>query len=98
MFSILESPPPGARIDVVRAANSGPWGDEVRVSLETQGCVLLPIPHTRPLHPQVEARLTKLHAAGSVRIHVLEKAGHWVQMDNPSGLAKLMAPSFGLVK
>lgn len=56
-------------------------------------------PHNDTIHcTQVNARLAKLQAAGSVRTHVLEKAGHWVQMDNPSGLAKLMAPSFGLVK
>lgn len=119
MFSILESPPPGARIDVVRAANSGPWGDEVRICVvrphvptkrlltsaqhthtqnHTQNHIVCAVRLHSHTPAQVEARLTKLDAAGSVRTHVLEKAGHWVQMDNPSGLAKLMAPSFGLVE
>ncbi|KAK3281594.1 hypothetical protein CYMTET_10618, partial [Cymbomonas tetramitiformis] len=28
------------------------------------------------------------------RAHVLPKAGHWVQMDNPTGLVEIMKPSF----
>jgi pimeloyl-ACP methyl ester carboxylesterase len=30
----------------------------------------------------------------SVRVHLLPKSGHWVQMDNPKGLIEIMAPSF----
>ncbi|GAQ82053.1 hypothetical protein KFL_000990020 [Klebsormidium nitens] len=33
--------------------------------------------------------------AGGVQMHVLADAGHWVHTDNPEGLFRILAPSFG---
>lgn len=30
----------------------------------------------------------------NVRLHTLEQAGHWVHVDDPHGLVRLISPSF----
>jgi len=35
-------------------------------------------------------RATQLAAAGRLRLHVLPNAGHWVHVDNPTGLLDLL--------
>jgi pimeloyl-ACP methyl ester carboxylesterase len=40
------------------------------------------------------ARLGSLERRGKVRIHVLERAGHWLHVDDPAGLLRLMTNSF----
>eukprot|EP00271_Cylindrocystis_brebissonii_P005982 TRINITY_DN18468_c0_g1_i1.p1 TRINITY_DN18468_c0_g1~~TRINITY_DN18468_c0_g1_i1.p1 ORF type:complete len:430 (-),score=57.28 TRINITY_DN18468_c0_g1_i1:285-1574(-) len=42
----------------------------------------------------VAERQASAEGAG-VQMHVLEDAGHWVHTDNPDGLFRLLAPSFG---
>jgi pimeloyl-ACP methyl ester carboxylesterase len=39
-------------------------------------------------------RLARLGSGGQVRLHVLPDSGHWVHVDNPEGLFRLLAPSF----
>jgi pimeloyl-ACP methyl ester carboxylesterase len=39
-----------------------------------------------------EAASEAPEAVGELKMHVLEKAGHWLQADNPDGLAELMSP------
>ena len=33
-------------------------------------------------------------SVGQTRLHELPDAGHWVHVDNPSGLLRMVAPSF----
>lgn len=39
-----------------------------------------------------EVSSEKPEAVGELKMHVLEKAGHWLQADNPDGLNALMEP------
>jgi hypothetical protein len=56
MFArILEAPPPGARIDVVRAERSGPWGDEVRTTLTRCTPPLTPLHHLPPCRARIRS-------------------------------------------
>lgn len=41
-----------------------------------------------------EAASEQPEAVGEFHIHLLEKAGHWLQADNPEGLQKLLEPWF----
>mmetsp|Transcript_46246 Transcript_46246/g.77097 ORF Transcript_46246/g.77097 Transcript_46246/m.77097 type:complete len:357 (+) Transcript_46246:29-1099(+) len=48
-----------------------------------------------PWPQDVEKKMHEVAAKSpSVRVHLLPKSGHWVQMDNPKGLIEIMAPSF----
>jgi esterase len=40
------------------------------------------------------ARLGGLESCGKARVHVLERAGHWPHVDDPTGLLRLMTDSF----
>jgi pimeloyl-ACP methyl ester carboxylesterase len=43
------------------------------------------------LDQPVRERLTRLDYAGRLRYHLLPNAGHWLHVDNPSGLVELLA-------
>lgn len=51
-------------------------------------------------HPSLLSKLEDLAntspkpGQGRVSYHVLERAGHWLHIDNPSGLIEILAPSF----
>lgn len=48
-----------------------------------------------PWPQEIEDRLSMVGASGfNVGIHTLDKSGHWIQMDNPSGLCNMLAPTF----
>ena len=68
MWPVLEQPPAGAAVHVVRAAHSDRWGDDV------------------------VGRLERLSARQDLSYHVLPNAGHWLHMENPTGLADMIAP------
>lgn len=70
---MLESPPKGMEIGMVRAAKSDRWAPDIVSRLES---------------------LSKRTGdqGGRVLYTVLENAGHWVQVDNPEGLCKILLP------
>jgi len=41
-----------------------------------------------------EAVAADAAAVGNLQLHLLEKAGHWLQADNPDGLHAMMLPWF----
>ena len=41
-----------------------------------------------------EAASEQPEAVGEFQVHVLERAGHWLQADNPEGLQALIEPWF----
>jgi pimeloyl-ACP methyl ester carboxylesterase len=57
----------------------------------------------RSLHRWAHEDVQRIHIAeqiascegAGVQMHVLEDAGHWVHTDNPDGLFRLLAPTFG---
>ncbi|GAB2272163.1 hypothetical protein Dimus_006984 [Dionaea muscipula] len=75
-WSLLERPPKGMEISLVRAENSDRW------------------------HPEIIERLERIAASerditeeeGKMSLHVLPNAGHWVHVDNPTGLVQILAP------
>lgn len=77
-WSFLESPPKGSDVGIVRAENSDRWLPSVVSQLEKL----------------VEASKQPTEQQGTVSYHVLEKAGHWMHVDNPDGLVEMLAPSF----
>ncbi|KAH9322362.1 hypothetical protein KI387_017001, partial [Taxus chinensis] len=57
----------------------------------------------RSLHKWAHEDIQRIHAAeelaasegAGVQMHVLEDSGHWVHADNPDGLFRILASSFG---
>ena len=67
---MLEDPPKGVHIAMVRASKSDRWTPDILERLEDAA----------KKNPD------------RVSYHILEKAGHWLHTDNPSGLIAIMAP------
>jgi pimeloyl-ACP methyl ester carboxylesterase len=44
------------------------------------------------LDAEIRGRLQRLASEGRLAYHLLEDAGHWLHVDNPSGLLRIMAP------
>ncbi|KAH7287397.1 hypothetical protein KP509_32G054200 [Ceratopteris richardii] len=76
-WPFLESPPKGMDIGIVRAERSDRWYPALLSKLEH-------LANTRKI-PHSDK--------GTVSYHVLEKAGHWLHVDNPKGLIEILAPS-----
>lgn len=74
-WSLLEHPPKGLDIAVVRAENSDRWSPEVLQQLESL------------------ANKREGSENGKVSFHVLPNSGHWVHVDNPTGLLETIAPN-----
>ena len=85
-YDMLHHPPPGVDVHIVRAANSDRWGRrELQQLQELGGGGGSDVPHQAPeQHVQVH-------------VHVLPKAGHWLHVENPDGLMRLIAPSLAAV-
>ncbi|MCO5594141.1 hypothetical protein L7F22_048162 [Adiantum nelumboides] len=77
-WSFLEAPPKGTTIGMVRAENSDRWSESVILRLERL----------------VEANQQENGEQGTLHYHILKNSGHWVHVDNPSGLIDILAPSF----
>ena len=73
-WDLLQSPPEGVNIHIVRAANSDRFSRTELEQLEGVG---------------------KGNASGEgrVHVHVLPDAGHWLHVENPEGLLKIISPS-----
>eukprot|EP00897_Mesotaenium_endlicherianum_P005263 jgi/Mesen1/4765/ME000242S03943 len=80
----VENPTGGVQLDIVRAARSDRWLPRIIQQLEEAAKRHLAADNS---HAAPGA------ASGSVRLHVLERAGHWLHMDNPQGLVRMLAPS-----
>lgn len=76
-WPFLESPPKGLDIGIVRAEKSDRWYPSLLSHLEELA----------------NASKTPRSDTGTVSYHVLEKAGHWLHVDNPTGLIEILAPS-----
>lgn len=76
-WPFLESPPKGMDVGIVRAENSDRWYPSILSQLEKLA----------------EASMTPRPNQGTVSYQVLEKAGHWLHVDNPNGLIEILAPS-----
>ncbi|KAF6265055.1 alpha/beta-hydrolase, partial [Scenedesmus sp. NREL 46B-D3] len=79
-WEVVARPPPGVAIHVVRGERSDRWTPRMLQQLA-----------------EAEARWRGAasaapEAVGELQLHVLERAGHWLQADNPVGLAELMLP------
>ena len=46
------------------------------------------------LHQQQQQQQQPGGGCGQLHMHVLPRAGHWLQADNPEGLTQLMLPWF----
>ncbi|KAI5076196.1 hypothetical protein GOP47_0008261 [Adiantum capillus-veneris] len=77
-WSFLEAPPQGTNIGMVRAENSDRWSPSVILRLEKL----------------VEANQQESKEQGTLHYHILKNSGHWVHVDNPSGLIDIITPSF----
>ncbi|WIA38161.1 hypothetical protein OEZ86_001515 [Tetradesmus obliquus] len=79
-WDVLTQPPPGVVVHLVRGELSDRW-----------------TPHMLQQLADAEAKWQEASSeapenVGELQLHVLEKAGHWLQADNPEGLAALMSP------
>lgn len=73
-WTLLEHPPKGMEIDIVRAEKSDRWDPETVQRLESL------------------ASREQGDFGGKVAFHILPEAGHWVHVDNPKGLLKIVGP------
>ncbi|MCO5561084.1 hypothetical protein L7F22_014705 [Adiantum nelumboides] len=76
-WPFLECPPKGLDIGIVRAEKSDRWHPSLLSKLEGLGTAIK----------------TSKPDQGRVSYHVLERAGHWLHIDNPKGLIEILAPS-----
>lgn len=76
-WPFLECPPKGLDIGIVRAEKSDRWHPSLLTELEELA----------------NATRDPRSDTGTVSYHVLQNAGHWLHVDNPSGLIKILAPS-----
>ena len=81
-YDLLQHPPPGVDIHIVRAANSDRWGRRELQQLQELG------DKGEGDAPERQVR---------VHVHVLPRAGHWLHVENPDGLMRLIAPSLAAV-
>ena len=44
---------------------------------------------------QAERSTAGDESVGQTRLHELADAGHWLHVDNPGGLLRMVSPSFG---
>jgi len=93
LWSVMERPPAGVAVHLIRGERSDRW--DAPGALERVG--------------QAEQRWREAAAAaaaaaqggggggggvGELRVHVLEKATHWLQASNPKGLTSMLVPHF----
>ncbi len=91
-WEIIETPPPGVTIHVVRAANSDRWKDKTLQRLKAAEVATSPKAGTEN-SDGVREHSDGRSQPGRLRYHVLDKAGHWLHADNPIGLISLILPS-----
>jgi esterase len=77
LWKVLESPASNSDFRVVVAERSDRWAPENRARLEA---MLETVGH----------RATTVHSAGTVSLHTVPNAGHWLHVDNPAFLLELM--------
>ncbi|KAF8062097.1 SUVR3 [Scenedesmus sp. PABB004] len=82
-WDVMSRPPPGVVVHMVRGELSDRW---------TPGMIdALADAHARWAAASSEAP----ESVGELQLHTLERAGHWLQADNPEGLHALMEPCPG---
>uniref|UniRef100_A0A383VT47 AB hydrolase-1 domain-containing protein n=1 Tax=Tetradesmus obliquus TaxID=3088 RepID=A0A383VT47_TETOB len=79
-WDVLTQPPPGVVVHLVRGELSDRWTSHMLQQLADAEA------------KWQEASSEAPENVGELQLHVLEKAGHWLQADNPEGLAALMSP------
>lgn len=71
-WDLLQNPPPGVDIHIVRAANSDRFSQ-------------------RELDALKGIQRGDASGNGRVHVHVLPDAGHWLHVENPEGLLKMIS-------
>lgn len=77
LWPVLEAATPGSDFRVVVAENSDRWAPESRERLQA-------------MLETVRQRTTNRDGNGTVSLHVVPNAGHWLHVDNPGFLIELM--------
>lgn len=73
-WDLLQHPPAGVEVHIVRAAYSDRWSKKELSQLEA-------------LEQKNQAP-----GEGTVKVHVLPDAGHWLHVENPNGLLNIILP------
>ncbi|XP_059428743.1 uncharacterized protein LOC132162525 [Corylus avellana] len=81
-WSLLEHPPKGMDIAIVRAENSDRWDKDVIQQLENLA----------------NRGGDGDGSEGKFSVHVLPNSGHWVHADNPKGLLEIIAPKLASLR
>ncbi|GIL50107.1 hypothetical protein Vafri_6425 [Volvox africanus] len=80
-WQVLEKPPHGTAVHLVQGARSDRWPEAMQRRLN-QAAAAAAATGAPPLGSE----------GGSFDHHVLERAGHWLHVDNPEGLLRLVLP------
>ncbi len=74
-WDLLQHPPAGVEVHIVRAADSDRWSKRELSQLA-----------------ELEKKTADTPGEGVVKVHVLPDAGHWLHVENPSGLLDMITP------
>ena len=77
-WDVVRCPPAGTELHIVRAADSNRWGGGAAEELAREAA-----------SASAESAAAQ---CGTAAGHELPDAGHWLHVDNPTGLANLMLP------
>ncbi|KAK9821307.1 hypothetical protein WJX81_006836 [Elliptochloris bilobata] len=89
-WDVVDAPPQGAALHIVRADQSDRWPRQEWQRLEVAAqAQVAPAPEG-----QAAAGNSADAGEGRLFLHTLPAAGHWLHVDNPDGLRELMLPSF----
>lgn len=90
LLTVLD-PPPGTEVHVVRAERSKRWPEDLVERLVTAGAAAGSGGDSDGGGGGGDSGGGG-REGGVLRYHVLPKAGHWLHVDNPSGLRDMIAP------
>jgi hypothetical protein len=88
LWPVMERPPAGVSVHLVRGELSDRW--DAPGALERIG----EAEARWREHRQREREQRGSGGVGEFRVHVLEKATHWLQASNPKGLTRMLVPYF----
>ncbi|KXZ45178.1 hypothetical protein GPECTOR_57g468 [Gonium pectorale] len=91
-WHVLERPPPGAQVHLVQGGRSDRWPDDMQRRLLAAAAAGRAAPAPAAAAAFAAANGGGGSGGGTFEHHVLEGAGHWLHVDKPQGLLRMVLP------